>query len=794
MAGKLELLSKQKPNSKAFFFFRLNMWKYIYYVKRHKGGYDRKTDKLQHNLDSLRGKYRRASSTDTTKLSALGKKINVAQEKLAARRTKVQNYKDNVLEAPVVFDSVQAKISVVQMHKFLMDKGYYNNSVTYSTKLKRHFKLKLYYNVNTGPLYHINRIDYFIDDDRIANIVKNDSVNSVLIPGKAYDGDVLTEERERIINLLRNNGYYNFSREHIYYQVDTGLSGNYVNVAFNITNPDNKPKHTIYRIHNIYITPEYVLGDKTHKDTTSYNGNYFISNGMKLRPEILSSFIFLRKGALYKNDDYQNTLTRLSYLRMYQFIEINFRADSSGNSDTALMECYIKLTPLDRQEIGYSLEFNLIDENQPYLDNSETRSFGNYIYGSYLTRNIGKSGMQLEVKPRAGLEIPITLFKNTRIFDTINYQLGITNSLIVPRLLMPKKGLFRLWDTLYTLTHELPGQTSFNLNYLFESNKFYNRSTFNTNITYQVQWKAKYKLWGIESYRLFIIPIDISLINSTYHSDAFKSRVIGTGDPLLINLFDSHLITDFRAVMLLNQQPLFMVKKRTTFTRIGFEVGGGVPALIESIVKSGTSAVQTDKLGNLAYFQYVRGDIDYRRYYPVLKTSNLAFRAMLGFGRPFGISKILPFEKRFAIGGSNSVRAFPLRTLGPGVFTNTIRDFDRSGDIKIEMNAEFRFPIYKIVKGAFFVDAGNVWTFNDDTTRKGAQFIKTDFTFVKQFAIGTGFGLRFDFSLLVFRLDFAIPIHDPGQEAGYRYVIKNYKESKWLGNNLNINLGLGYPF
>lgn len=312
-------------------------------------------------------------------------------------------------------------------------------------------------------------------------------------------------------------------------------------------------------------------------------------------------------------------------------------------------------------------------------------------------------------------------------------------------------------------------------------------------------WQAKVS----SNQTLSITPIEIGFVNTGFLSGTFKKSIDSTHNPLLIDLFDQHLITDFRASYLINQQPLTNVKYPYWYLRLSFEAGGNVPALLTLKQQRDSNAV-TDKLSGINYYQYTKIEADYQYYLPVLHNNNLAMRIIGGVGVPQSLvglfapntnSTELPFEKQFYVGGANSIRAWKLRTLGPGSYYDPLGPtyYDKSGDIKLEANAELRFPIYSIVKGALFTDAGNVWLYSNDPQRPGSGFYFN--TFYKQIAVGSGVGLRFDFSYFVVRFDFAVPLRDPSRPSGSEWEVDELlRQSAWFEHNLQINLGIGYPF
>lgn len=731
-----------------------------------------------------------AADEDIKKRENQEYKVINLENKVDKQREKVNNLTRGVFEAPVLLDTFLASASASQIEAYLFNKGYFRNNVTAETRLGTHAgrfinrvkrgvglkerkltKAVLTYRVKQGNRVRINDIEYLIYDSTLAPLVITDSLRREIKTGRPYDGDDLARERERLYNVFRNSGYFNFSREYIYYGLDSALGGNIVDVYMGIANPPNRNRHRIYRFDKIYVESEYYLGDSTSKDTTFTNGYFFITNQPHVKPSILSDFIFLHSGDIFRLTDYQTTLTRLSQLNLFRFVDVQFQLDTIGRKDTGLLNAHIRLTPLKRQEYNTNLEFNYTDESQAQIINN--RSLG--ISGSivYKNKNIARSGLQLEIRPRAAIEVPITVLHGVRM---PNFEYGISNSIIFPQLLLPWKVKDK--------TLRLASRTSLNLNFIFEENYYFSRTTLNTNLTYQ---------WTKGRFTHFFTPTEINLVNTGFNNADFENLVKSTGDPLLINLFDQHIITDMRHTIVYGQQPLTTVTRPYWFIRNSIETGGNILQAASLLEDNSADTGFVKNILGINYYSYLRDEFDIRFYMPVWRENNLALRGLVGFGLPIWESNMLPFERRFYAGGANSMRAWRLRELGPGVYKDkTGIAFDKSGDLRMEGNVEFRFPLYGLFKSALFIDAGNVWTYKEDKARPGAKFELNEF--YRQFAVAGGLGLRFDFTFFVLRLDLAVPVRDPSQNKGERIVIGNINSLPWLSGNTQLHLGIGYPF
>ncbi|MDQ3072867.1 MAG: BamA/TamA family outer membrane protein, partial [Bacteroidota bacterium] len=653
-------LQQQKPNPKTLGIVRLRMWQNITFNLKEKN--EKKIKKKEEKIEALEDQ--RDGMDDASKEA---KKMD---KKIDRQEDKVENLRHKNIEDPVLLDSALVKNTIQQMESYLFNEGYFHSDVTFEVKTKGR-KATVVYTVDEKESFVIDEIDYHIHDSLIEKLVMADTANRVFKSGDRYDGDKLAEERDRLALHFRENGYFNFSRQYILFEVDSTMMGDSVNVGIAISEPANRPTHRLYKVGKVVVEPEYVLGDETVKDSFVYEDLIFISTALTIKPKVIADYIFFHQGQLYKASDYQSTLNRLAQLSLYKFIDIQFRPDTVGQRDTGVLNVYIRLTPLQRREIRTDLELNSTEQDIGQVSSSP-RLAGTAASVVYRDKNLFKSAIQLEIRPRGAIEVPIKVFEDKRFLDSPSYEYGISTALIFPRLLAPKKWLP---PQLLDRTLKLNSQTSFNIGYLRDFTNFFDRHTFNTNLTYQINNKR--------NWRWFITPMEINRIYADFRSPAFEQRIKSSGDPLLINLYDPHLITDVRASVLMNQVPFSLVKEPHWVLRIGMDAGGHLMGLADRWLGLGEPGPNlTRQIFGTNYFQYLKSDVDFRFYFPIFKT-NIAFRTIIGAGVPYGNSSILPFEKRFFVGGSTSMRAWRLRELGPGSYdgSNDKVNFDRSGDL-----------------------------------------------------------------------------------------------------------------
>ncbi len=722
----LYTLSKQKPNRKFAGVVRLKMWLYL-----------------------------------------LSKKKNDPEKK----KEKIAN---NTWEEPVLLDSALLGVSTGNMEEYLFNNGYFHGKVNYEIKTKGR-KAGITYLVTPGDEFKIRNLKYQVEDSALAKLVlEGDTTRRRVKNGDQYDGDVLAEERDRLTNLFRNEGYWNFSREYITFEVDSHLEGNLVDVGLRVDNPVNRPHHWIYRVKNIYVEPEYIYGDTIPKDSFEYTDQIYISKQLRIKAPIVADFVFFNRDSLYRQSDYQSTLGRLGQIGIYKFIDVNLMPDTSAGRDTGLMDILIRLTPLKRQGITANLELNTTQENTPITADRQ-RLYGTSVGLTYRNRIIAKLPLLLDIGARGSIESPFS-------GAAASFDYGFNASLSYPTLLLP----FAIKDR----SLRLSSTTALSGSWLSERTEDYSRRTLTGNLAYNLRYGR---------YRFTWVPLEVSLINTYRLSDGFETQLQDINDPFYRSLFDRHILTSSRYGFIINQQPIGMVQAFYWMFRVTGEVGGfDIFARDALFDKARLEKDTIRRLGGIDYYQYLRLEPDIRAYLPVGRYTNLAGRFALGLGTPYANSSIMPFEKRFYVGGPNSIRAFNSRKLGPGLFQDPDgrrgNSYDQSGDIKLETSLEYRFPIYSFLKGALFADAGNVWLLRTvDTIRtqsqlpfaKGADPART---IIGDIAVGAGAGIRLDFNFFVIRLDVAKPVK-------YPKIPKSPSLSpKVFLSDAVLSIGIGYPF
>ncbi len=692
-------------------------------------------------------------------------------------------------EKPVIFDKQLADASQSQIERYLNNVGYFDSKVAYKRKFKnkRENKVTVNYDIDLKTPYKINKVEYEIPDQDIRFYVLYNKDKSLLKEGRNFNAYTLEEERDRISNLLKNNGYFEFNKEYIYFEVDSTIGNHKLDVVINISNVKVQEKysdstkyvnHQKYYINKIFINTDYnpltqrtIPYDSTHLRIDGRNNetipyNFIYQDKMKIRPQAVTQSIFIEPGRFFILNDVQRTYRRLNDIRLFKYAHIQFNHIPDQDS-----------MPGARKYINCNIQLSRAKIQSYTVEAEGTNTGGNLGIGGNLTyqnKNIFRGAEILSVRLRGSMEVQKLSSvenenqdKNFLFFNTL--ETGVEVGLYFPRFLVPVR------QTIFPKYFKPKTTITTGINY--QRRPKYDR--YITNLSFGYDWTES----ATKKHILF--PLDINLVK-VLPTPEFDSILNTLEDQRLKNQFTDHLILAAKYSFIYNNQQVNKLKNFLYF-RGNLETSGNILQLTDQLINAPRNENGNYTLFNIRYAQYIRTDIDLRYYFVLSEESRIATRLLMGIGIPYGNSDALPFEKGFYGGGANGMRAWKFRALGPGSYLNADTDFDRMGDMKLEINAEYRFPIYSFFKGALFVDAGNVWLLDRDPTFPGGEFQFS--SFAREIAIGGGIGLRFDFGFFIFRIDGAVPFRDPAQPRGERWVLDNIDF-----NLVNWNFGIGYPF
>lgn len=782
-------------------------------------------ERIARKLADTQASYARQIKEAGTDSARVGKLLRRREQK--ERRYQLALDKGNAImrlgEPPVVYDSSLTASSVQQLAIFLKSKGFFRSSVTVTDTVptRRFTPLRLLalqapyttdsqrvtvtYHIHEGPAFHYSQLDDEVADSAVARRVRAARPQSLLQVGDQYDEEVIGAERVRLETLLKNQGYYDFRQQYITFEADTSFRPATVRLRTLVAAPP-RGEHRRYTLRHVdFISDAGIVRFGRTRDTLVRDSVNYLAYRHRISPRALDRKLALRPNEPYSLINTQRTQRQLGSLDMFRFTTINYRRvrgpEAPADSTQGLLDATINAAPAKKFQ--------------------ETTEFG----GTYVAQQVGPFGnVRLKIRNvfggaeilefglRAGFEGQYIITGNTgdnsqSLPSELTTQLGANVNLVLPRFLVP----FRVGPRL----GEYNPRTRFNASYTYVDRPDYTRTNVEGTFDY---------IWQRSAFHQYVLtPIDLSVIRTAQISDRFQdilqNLLILQGSPLFRS-FDNLFIPSFNATSLYNSND-FNETRDARYLRLFAEVGGLSRGLFQQqpLLTDTRNLRQSD----LKIYDFAKFTADYRRYYKLTSDSYLVYRLAGGavaalsptrlttIGRDgsqsTASSYLIPYDKYLFSGGSSSVRAWKPRRLGTGSFTqyrfnpknpaqllrdeqgNPIRDYnlEQPGELLLEGNIEYRFPLYNFIKGALFTDFGNVWSIRPDP-RPGAQFQFN--RFYRQFAVGSGFGFRFDLSFLIMRLDIATKVYDP-TAPGSKWAIRNFS---FREDQTAFNLGIGYPF
>lgn len=684
------------------------------------------------------------------------------------------NWLRKIGEEPVIYDEFQTDKTVRQLSLYLKNKGYYYNKVTDSVFLKDK-RAEIVYRIEANKPYTIQNINYFFEDTGLRSLVLRDTVNSMIEPGNLFDAELLQDERARIEELLRNKGYYKFSKEFIYFDADTTVGNFKVDLRMNLKSyirinefdQGVSMPHPRFYINNVYINSGYQrrssiaegASEVLSLDTVAYDSIFLIHAQKPIaKKNVLIQSNYIEPGNLYQNIDVEDTYKHFSSLRLFRFINIQFdEVNEIPTTGKNLLNCNIQLVPAKLQSYSFDVE--------------GTNSSGNIGAAGNLTyshNNLFAGAEIFDFRIRGAIE---TLKKrNSNELNKV-IELGAEANLKIPKFLVP----FRT----ERFIKKFNPKTSMIVAYNYQNRPgFYTRTISNASFGYT--WRGNKYL----THALY--PIEQNIVKIHDINSSFQEEIQSS---ILWYSYQSHHVSVSSYHLVYSNQK---IGRNTDFTffKFNIESAGNLLYSYHQMVNQ-NMVDSTYQLFGTDYAQYMKGDFDLRYYMALNNTDKLVYRFFAGAAYPYGNSQAVPFEKKYFTGGANGIRAWQVRDLGPGSFSPVERGPypNQTGDIKIEANVEYRFKLFWLLEGALFLDLGNIWSILPYDNQPGALFELN--SFYNQMAVGTGFGTRFDFSFFIFRLDMGMKLKDPSLPLGERWILGNYPLNK---KHFAFHIGIGYPF
>ena len=677
-------------------------------------------------------------------------------------------------DAPVIFNDKEATRTQEEMTKAVQNMGYMGASVDVVRQVKKK-KMKLLYKVKTGKVYTVRSLKYDIKDPKVAEYMQNDSAQTLLRVGMNFDANVLDAERQRIASNLLQHGYYRFNKEYISYTADTVRNTYLVDLTLHLDlykpyNEAPSQPHRQYTINRVNFITDYNVLESSSlssievNDSLHYKGYpIYYKDKLYLRPKLLLNNLRFAPGELFNEQDVESTLSNFARLQVLKYTNIRFY--ETQQNDSSKLNAYVLLTKGKPQSVSFELE-----------GTNSAGDLGAAASVAFQHRNLFRGSELFKIKLRGAYEAVSGLQGGG--YNKNYTELGAEATVNFPRFMFP------------FLSNEFKSRiratTEFGLQYNYQM-----RPEF-TRIVASAGWSYR---WGLQRQRAQhrIDLLDINYLYMPWIESSFKEHYLDQDDNYILRYnYENRLIVRTGYSYTYNSAGKALLNgtsANNSYTiRFNFESAGN---LLYAIAKASHVEQNDDgeyMLLNTPFAQYIKADFDFARNFVIDRRNSLAFHFGVGVAVPYGNAAMLPFEKRYFSGGANSVRGWSVRDLGPGTFPGDNNFMNQSGDVKLDISLEYRTRLFWKFRGAFFVDAGNIWTLRDYKEQPGGQF-KLD-KFYKQLAVAYGLGLRMDLDFFILRFDGGMKAINPSGKGKGRYPIAHPD----FGRDFAFHFAVGYPF
>lgn len=681
-------------------------------------------------------------------------------------------------EPPVIYDPALAEASASQLKQYLANKGYFNAQVqidSVANEQKR--KIALSYNIVPDERKIISSVDYEFPDSTIEKIVMADSADFLACLGRPLDKDLLEAQRTVVTDALRDRGYYNFTKEFVTFVADTTAGSPDAELLMRVSMPKTQ-HHSPGEIYSRYVIRKVtVIADTeslnvddpvraTSSDSVYFKGiDILYGDSRYLRPSVIAENCFLMSGDMFSQKEVDRTYRAFSRLGILKFISIVFR-NAGHIGDEGLLDAFILLTPGKSQTVSVELEGT----------NSEG-DLGVAVGLTYAHRNLGKGSETFTAKARGSYESLSGNLEGLLHNRYMEYSADL--ALSMPEFKAPISRRIR---------RRIQASTEVNLSLNYQERPEY------TRVISTAGWSYKWVDFRKNNRHTFT-PIDINYVYLPASTNDFINE-IAPDNPLLRYSYEDHFIMrmgwNWYHSNKKDPTPWQKTLQRNIYTvRFNAEIAGNLLFAISSIFAHRSDFHQDPyKVFGIHYSQYFKVEADYALLHRFDERNAVAFHAGGGIGIPYGNSEMLPFEKRFYGGGANGVRGWDVRTLGPGAYPgrNSVSDFiNQCGDIRLELNAEYRAKLFWVIELGAFIDIGNIWTIRDYANQPGGVFRFNKF--YEQLAASYGLGLRLDFDYFLLRFDVGMKAHNPAMgERPWPLVSPNWHRDS------SFHFSIGYPF
>ncbi len=668
-------------------------------------------------------------------------------------------------QKPVLLSDVYPEKIRNEIDATLFNNGYFGSYSNFNLENKGK-TVKVNYQLFLSEPYIIDSVKFAGGNHIILKTIGETLVESLLHKDDIYSLENIQKEKIRIDKFLKTKGFFYFNPDYLVYEADTTGGNRKVNLFLKIKDITPYEALLVYRINDVYINTAYTVGDDSvhfELDTIAGLPYHYYSVNDDFRKKAIVRSVFLQKNRIYSRKDHNATLGQLMGMGTFKFVNVRFQDIDSLN--VGFLSANINLTPLPRRSAQLDLE--LKTKSNSYI--------GPGFKISYRNRNTFKGAELMVANLHTSLEAQIGKYAGG--FNS--FEVGPGLDIYFPRFITP----FRLKNP---SGYYLPKtKITSGYDYLKRSG-YFNLSSI--SFSYGYKWKETL----LKDHELN--PIVLNYLSITHKSQEFEQLL--QNNLLLQKSFEEQFIAGMNYMYSYNEQ-LLPNEKNQVYFQGKLELSGNSLSLIHRLFKSEkANPGEPNKFAGQVYAQFARIEVELRNYYNINDDSKLVARLLTGVGLAYGNSSTLPYISQFFSGGASSIRAFRVRSLGPGTFNNeSVQStfYDQGGDMKIEGNVEYRYKIVGMFRGAFFADAGNIWLLKENISIPGGTISNK---FLNELAVGGGLGLRLDANFFVLRLDLAIPFKKPWLEENNRWVFDKIKfgSGGWRRDNLLLNIAIGYPF
>lgn len=690
-------------------------------------------------------------------------------------------------QAPVVYEEEKAIRTAQQLQGLLESKGCFNSKVTFDTTMMEGKKIAIGYRLTATRRYIVEEVNYRTQNDTVRRLLDRWRDESLLKPGECYEQEKIASERSRLVANLLDAGYYYANARDITFLVDTTFREGHLSIDVNVDSRNLQ----VYHVNNVYIYPNSTAGLRRGESTydtliLNYSGpnrnfdyRFVYDKPMTIKPETISRSMMLFPGMTYRPQHINNTYNSLLNLRNFKYINVEFNESPYSTDSLPLVDAHVRLMNSTQQRLTLSLELT----NASPIGKQDSGNFfssGNLGIETsieYQHKNLFGGAELLRVKGSLLLELPKLILKGStgNFYDNFNaFETGLETSLDMPIFLMPFSSKIR-WQ-------RARPHTLFGVGGSYQYRYWYERILANTSFGYT--WTRRNSNGRTAQHQF--LPVELTFVRVLNLDESFANRLRSISDLRLKYQYSSHFIMDARYDYT-NTNQQYGTRNDFSLFHLSIESAGNMLSMLNRLANGNKDTNQVRQIFDVPFAQYLRVGAEYTRYIYHGNRNTLIARVILGAGIPYGNSISMPYEKSFFGGGPTTMRAWQLRYLGPGSYNSGDNMLERVGDLQLVMNLEERFPIVGIFEGALFTDMGNVWLLNPSDEYPGGELRMENF--LKEIAVGVGLGLRVNVSIATLRLDFALPLYDPGYALSERW-----RPPHWEFPQLVTNFGINYPF